>query len=1000
MYKNREVQAVEKAKAENVPIRVTLPDGTTREGVKGATTPQEIVSTLSRSLAKKALAAKVDGEVWDIFRPLERDCQLQILTFDDPDGKETFWHSSAHVLGEALESCFGAKLTIGPALEEGFYYDCYLGDRTLTEADRPVLEKRIEQIVKEKQEFDRVEVSREEALSMFSENPFKEEIIRGLPEDATISLYRCGPMVDLCHGPHLPNTGLLRASAVSAMNRAFWRADVNREPLQRVYGITFPDAASMKDYQHRMEEAKKRDHRNIGTQQELFFFDRLSPGSCFFQPNGARIYNALVELIREKYWEYEYEEVVTPNLYNFELWERSGHADHYKDNMFLVDIEEQQFGLKPMNCPGHCLMFGHRLRSYRELPIRMADFGVLHRNEYSGALQGLTRVRRFQQDDAHVFCRPDQVMEEVSSCLRMLDEVYAVFGLTYKAALSTRPDSYLGTLEQWDAAEAALKQALDATGKGWELNEADGAFYGPKIDITVFDALRRKFQCATIQLDFQLPVRFDLQYKGANEAFERPVIVHRAILGSVERMLAILTENFAGKWPLWLSPRQVIVVPISEASVAYARRVRAQLRAAKLHVEVDDSDRKMQKKVREAQLAQFNYILVVGEKEEAEGTVNVRTRDNVVHGMHSLDAWCLYEEPMIGSMQRCSALLARQLAARTATQTLFAPGLASALAPLACACNISILTVAPAQLSTVPLHSFHTSIRSWQQASLNEQPHHEHMRVHKEAGAASDKTYQEGYIAPHPGSDTEANKHGDSYLLMHPVYDKEYLESIYPRHKTPAKWSEKTGFWAVTAMRWSFDKITGYGPNMNEGKWLQRIVFLETVAGVPGMVGGMLRHMRSLRVMERDHGWIHTLLEEAENERMHLLTFLQLRKPGPLVRAGVLLTQGVFFNLYFFFYLLSPKHCHAFIGYLEEEAVKTYTHAISDIDKGRLPEWADKSAPDLAKFYWKMPKDATMRDLLLNVRADEACHSHVNHTFSELKQSDDNPFVKGNHEIA
>ncbi|CAK0779434.1 hypothetical protein CVIRNUC_004773 [Coccomyxa viridis] len=637
-FKLRESDAVQRASAENVPIRIQLPDGSEKAGVRGVTTPQDILQQLPRSVAKKAVVAKVDGRVWDMFVPLEGDCNLQILTFEDPEGKETFWHSSAHVLGEALEACFGAKLTIGPALEEGFYYDCFLGERTLTEADKAALEKQVQQIVKEKQDFERVVVTREEALSMFEENKFKAEIIQGLPQDATISLYRCGPMVDLCHGPHLPNTGLLKASAVSAVNRAHWRADVNKEPLQRVYGITFPDAASMKDYQHRMEQAKERDHRNIGTQQELFFFDRMSPGSCFFMPHGTRIYNTLVELIREKYWEYGYEEVVTPNLFNFELWERSGHAEHYKDNMFLVDIEKQEFGLKPMNCPGHCLMFGHRARSYRELPVRLADFGVLHRNEFSGALAGLTRVRRFQQDDAHVFCRSDQVMEEVSACLRMLDEVYTVFGLTYKAALSTRPPSYLGTLDQWDAAEAALRTALDQTGQEWELNEADGAFYGPKIDITVFDALRRKFQCATIQLDFQLPIRFDLQYKAASDDYERPVIVHRAILGSVERMFAILTENFAGKWPLWLSPRQVMIIPISDASLGYAERVRASLRAAKLHVEVDGSSNTMKKKVRAAQLAQFNYILVVGEKEEVEGTVNVRTRDNVVHGMHALDS--------------------------------------------------------------------------------------------------------------------------------------------------------------------------------------------------------------------------------------------------------------------------------------------------------------------------------------------------------------------------
>eukprot|EP00878_Enallax_costatus_P019740 GHUV01020834.1.p1 GENE.GHUV01020834.1~~GHUV01020834.1.p1 ORF type:complete len:437 (+),score=132.50 GHUV01020834.1:306-1616(+) len=388
-----------------------------------------------------------------------------------------------------------------------------------------------------------------------------------------------------------------------------------------------------------IEEAKKRDHRNVGVQQELFFFHHLSPGSAFFLPHGGRIYHALIELMREKYWEYEYEEVVSPNIYNFDLWKTSGHAEHYRENMFSFDVEKQEYGLKPMNCPGHCVMFGSRVRSYRELPLRLADFGVLHRNEYSGALSGLTRVRRFVQDDAHIFCRPDQVMGEVTSFLKMLNEVYAIFGLDYTMALSTRPEGYLGELELWNKAEAALEEALNSTGREWVTNPGDGAFYGPKIDITVYDALRRKFQCATVQLDFQLPIRFDLTYatEGTGGQSERPVIVHRAVLGSVERMMAILTEHFAGKWPLWLSPRQVMIVPISERSFEYAQQIRKELRSAKLFVDCDVSDRKMQKKVREAQLAQYNYILVVGEQERAEGTVNVRTRDNVVHGMHQLE---------------------------------------------------------------------------------------------------------------------------------------------------------------------------------------------------------------------------------------------------------------------------------------------------------------------------------------------------------------------------
>lgn len=443
-------------------------------------------------------------------------------------------------------------------------------------------------------------------------------------------------MVDLCHGPHVPNTGLLKAVAVNSVSRAFWRADVTKEPLQRVYGITYPDSKQLKEYKKRIEEAKKRDHRTVGTAQELFFFNQLSPGSCFFLPCGTRTYNALIDLMKEKYWKYGYEEVITPNIFNFDLWKTSGHAAHYKENMFGFDVEKQEFGLKPMNCPGHCVVFGNRKRSYRELPLRLAEFGVLHRNEYSGALQGLTRVRRFVQDDAHIFCRPDQVQEEVQNYLEFMDEIYAIFGLDYEMALSTRPEGYLGELALWDQAEKALEDALNASGRKWSLNPADGAFYGPKIDITVFDALRRKFQCATVQLDFQLPIRFKLEYQ-TETGYETPVIVHRAILGSVERMFAILTEHFAGKWPLWMSPRQVMIVPISEAAGDYANTVRSRFREKRFLAEVDQSSATMQKKVRSAQLAQYNYILVVGEQEKEHGTVNVRTRDNAVHGMHKIE---------------------------------------------------------------------------------------------------------------------------------------------------------------------------------------------------------------------------------------------------------------------------------------------------------------------------------------------------------------------------
>eukprot|EP00198_Chlamydomonas_reinhardtii_P006862 XP_001696198.1 threonine-tRNA ligase [Chlamydomonas reinhardtii] len=623
-FLEREQAKLEAAKAANVAIKVIMPDGKERAAVQGVTTPMDIAKEISASLAKKVVVADVDGHAWDLARPLEGDCALKLFSFDDTEGKDAFWHSSAHLLGQALELEFGVDLTIGPALEEGFYYDCFMGDRTLTEADKARLEKRIEGSVKESQKFQRVVVTREEALSMFEENKFKIEIIQGLPADATITIYRVGPMVDLCSGPHLPSTSYMKAISVTQMSRAFWRGDVKREPLQRVYGVTFPDSKLLKDYQHRMEEAKKRDHRVVGVQQELFFFHPLSPGSCFFLPHGARIYNNLVGYIREKYWEYEYEEVITPNIYNFDLWKTSGHADHYRENMFSFDIEKQEFGLKPMNCPARALHAPDRLGT---LSPHTTTLLYPHRPPPPPP-----PVPGYAFTSLVIM----SVMAEVQGFLKLLGEVYEVFGLDCTMALSTRPEGYLGDIELWNKAEQALTDALNSTGKAWVLNPGDGAFYGPKIDITVYDALRRKFQCATVQLDFQLPIRFGLEYASEAGTLERPVIVHRAVLGSVERMFAILTEHFAGKWPFWLNPRQVMVVPISENSVEYAFTVRKELRSAGLHCDVDSTDRKMQKKVREAQLAQYNYILVVGEAEKTAQTVNVRTRDNVVHGMFKL----------------------------------------------------------------------------------------------------------------------------------------------------------------------------------------------------------------------------------------------------------------------------------------------------------------------------------------------------------------------------
>ncbi|XP_050237224.1 threonine--tRNA ligase, mitochondrial 1 [Mercurialis annua] len=622
-------------------IKISLPNGTVKDGQRWLSSPMDIAKGISKSLASNALIAQVNGSLWDMNRPLESDCELKIFTFDSDEGRDTFWHSSAHILGQSLEMEYGCKLCIGPCTTrgEGFYYDAFYGELGLNEDHFKKIEAGALKAVSEKQPFDRIEVSREQALEIFSENIFKLEIIKELPADKTITVYRCGPLVDLCRGPHIPNTSFVKAFACLKASSAYWRGDKDRESLQRVYGISYPDQKRLKEYLQHLEEAKKYDHRLVGTKQELFFCHPLSPGSWFFLPHGTRIYNKLMDFMRVQYWERGYEEVKTPNIYNMKLWETSGHAANYKENMFLLEIEKQEFGLKPMNCPGHCVMFQHRVRSYRELPLRLADFGALHRNEASGALTGLTRVRRFQQDDAHIFCRESQIKDEVKGVLNFIDYAYKIFGFTYDLKLSTRPEKYLGDLASWDRAEASLRDALDDFGKPWKINEGDGAFYGPKIDISVSDALNRKFQCATLQLDFQLPARFELEYSAEDEAKrERPVMIHRAILGSVERMFAILLEHYKGKWPFWLSPRQAIVCSVSEKSQEYAEQVQSQLHNAGYYVDVDLTDRTINKKIREAQLAQYNYILVVGEDEAKTGEVNVRLRDKGDRSMKTIES--------------------------------------------------------------------------------------------------------------------------------------------------------------------------------------------------------------------------------------------------------------------------------------------------------------------------------------------------------------------------
>uniref|UniRef100_A0A8C1KYR0 threonine--tRNA ligase n=1 Tax=Cyprinus carpio TaxID=7962 RepID=A0A8C1KYR0_CYPCA len=579
----------EKAEKDSKPIKITLPDGKVVDGESWKTTPYQVACGISQGLADNTVISKVNNVVWDLDRPLEEDCSLVFLKFDDEEAQAVYWHSSAHIMGEAMERVYGGCLCYGPPIENGFYYDMFLENEGVSSNDLPCLENLCKKIIKEKQPFERLEVKKETLLKMFKYNKFKCRILNEKVTTPTTTVYRCGPLIDLCRGPHVRHTGKIKAL-------------------------------------------------KIHKEQDLLFFHDLSPGSCFFLPKGAYIYNTLIEFIRSEYRKRGFQEVVTPNIYNSKLWQTSGHWQHYSENMFSFEVEKEIFALKPMNCPGHCLMFDHRPRSWRELPLRLADFGVLHRNELSGALTGLTRVRRFQQDDAHIFCSMDQIESEIKGCLDFLRTVYDVFGFTFKFNLSTRPEKFLGEPEVWDQAEKQLENSLNDFGEKWVLNPGDGAFYGPKIDIQIKDAIGRYHQCATIQLDFQLPIRFNLTFVSHDgDDKKRPVIIHRAILGSVERMIAILTENYGGKWPLWLSPRQVMVVPVGPTCEEYAQRVQQEFHRGGLMTDVDlDPGCTLNKKIRNAQLAQYNFILVVGEKEKSSDTVNVRTRDNKVHGERSL----------------------------------------------------------------------------------------------------------------------------------------------------------------------------------------------------------------------------------------------------------------------------------------------------------------------------------------------------------------------------
>ncbi|KAL3470533.1 hypothetical protein BJX99DRAFT_47871 [Aspergillus californicus] len=615
------------------------------------TTPAQLLKHVPKEVSADIVISKVEGQgLWDLGRPLEEDCVVSYVPFSDPVGREVFWHSSAHCLGEACECEYGCMLSHGPPTPQGFFYDMAMPDnRVVKETDWKSLDTKASKIFKEKQSFDRLEVSKENLKKMFAYSKYKLHYIDKLVTGEKSTVYRCGTLVDLCRGPHIQSTGKIKTFKIMQNSSAYFLGDQSNDSLQRIRGVAFPDKKQMSEHLKFLEEAEKRNHLRIGQEQELFFFDQASPGCPFLLPNGVRIFNSLQSLLRSEYRKRGYQEVQTPNMYDVGIWKTSGHWAHYKDDMFKLDVEKREWALKPMNCPGHFLLFGHRERSYRELPMRIADFGVLHRNEASGALSGLTRVRKFQQDDTHIFCTQDQIMSEIEGLFDFLQCIYGLFGFTFKLKLSTRPDKYLGELETWDYAEDQLKKALTKfKGNDWLIDEGDGAFYGPKIDITIADALQREFQCATIQLDYQAPVNFKLEYMsnekgqatqedakeadpksnqpGPNRA--RPVVIHRAIIGSFERFLGILIEHFGGKWPFWLSPRQVLIVPVMPAVYDYAQEIQKILQNDKIHADVDVSGNTLQKKIRTGQLAQYNFICVVGAEEKESRSVNIRNRDD------------------------------------------------------------------------------------------------------------------------------------------------------------------------------------------------------------------------------------------------------------------------------------------------------------------------------------------------------------------------------------
>ena len=611
-------------------MNVQLPDGSIREVPDNATVA-DVAASIGKRLAKDALAGKVNGKVVDVYAPVPDGAKVEIITPKSDEGIDTIRHSTAHLMAMAVQELFpGTQVTIGPVIENGFYYD-FGTDRPFTDDDLRRIEEKMQEIVKRDIPVRREEWSRDEAVAKFEElgEKYKVEIIQAIPGDETLSVYRQGEWFDLCRGPHVPSTGRLGAFRLTSVAGAYWRGDNRNAMLQRIYGTAWADKEQLEAHLKQVEEAKARDHRKLGKELDLFHFHPFAPGAAFWTPAGTTVYQTLSQFMREKALSNGYVEVKTPLLFNKGLWEISGHWGKYRENMFLVldsETGEHDFSLKPMNCPSHYLYFGMKKHSYRELPLRLHTQDVLHRNEASGTLGGLTRVRQFAQDDAHIFCMESQVTEEVGRFVALLDDIYSTFGLQYTAKFSTRPPQRIGDDELWDRAEDFLRRALDSLGRPYEIKEGEGAFYGPKIDFDVSDSIGRKWQLGTIQLDYNAPQRFDLTYVGEDNSEHRVAVLHRAIYGSFERFIAILIEHFAGAFPFWLNPVQAAVLPLSEKFVDYANEVGEKLRAAGVRVEVDASNEKLGAKIRNAQLRKLPWMLVVGEKEASSGTVSLRKR--------------------------------------------------------------------------------------------------------------------------------------------------------------------------------------------------------------------------------------------------------------------------------------------------------------------------------------------------------------------------------------